>query len=452
MTFPTQVRRRDALSAAASAGAALLAACGGGAPSGAPRPDPGGPPLELKLWGPPAAAEPGATLSQQLAELRQERPRLQVELEPVTTTGTDVTKAIAVLAAGTGPDVFYLGRWLTAQFAAHKAIASVERLAARAGRALPLDDFYPRLITESRWRGELYGVPFVAETRGLYLNRTHLAEAGLSADRPPATWDQLNQAAARLLARGPDGQPARLGYVPGWGNPPTYLAWMLYLWQLGGDLLTPDNKKLTPDLTQKGAAALEAMAAQTQQMGGGAVVDAFSRAATLPQGTDQFSAGRLSLQYHGASVMRLYNQVAGLDYAVAPLPLPPGGKRVTFAPGPSLALSAGSKEPEAAWQVIEFLETPVQLVRYNVANSSIPPRRSAASSKDFQATNPRLSFFVDELAHGRWVPVVAGIQDMFLALDEVVTPAIYGRVAPREAVQNVLPRIQTILDQNAPYL
>jgi hypothetical protein len=41
---------------------------------------------------------------------------------------------------------------------------------------------------------------------------------------------------------------------------------------------------------------------------------------------------------------------------------------------------------------------------------------------------------------------------MFLALDEVVTPAIYGRVAPREAVQNVLPRIQTILDQNAPYL
>ena len=102
--------------------------------------------------------------------------------------------------------------------------------------------------------------------------------------------------------------------------------------------------------------------------------------------------------------------------------------------------------------MIEFLETPVQLVRYNVANSSIPPRRSAATSKDFQATNPRISFFVDELAHGRWVPVVAGIQDMFLALDEVVTPAIYGRVSPREAVQNVLPRIQTILDQNAPYL
>jgi multiple sugar transport system substrate-binding protein len=240
VTFLKRVRRRGALAATAGGGAALLAACEGGQ-SSAPRPDPGGPPLDLKLWGPAPATEPGATLAQQLADLRQERPRLQVELEPVTTTGTDVTKAIAVLAAGTGPDVFYLGRWLTAQFAAHKAIASIERFASRAGRALPLDDFYPRLITESRWRGELHGVPFIAETRGLYLNRTHLADAGLSADRPPATWDQLNQAAARLVTRGPDGQPARLGYVPGWGNPPTYLAWMLYLWQLGGDLLTADN-------------------------------------------------------------------------------------------------------------------------------------------------------------------------------------------------------------------
>jgi multiple sugar transport system substrate-binding protein len=406
----------------------------------------------LKLWGPAPTAEPGTTLAKQLAEVTQARPRLTVQLEPISTTGTDVTKAIAVIAAGTGPDVFYLGRWLTAQFAAYKVIASVERYASRAGRDLALADFYPRLIAESRWRGDLYGLPFVAEARALYFNRAHLRDAGLSVDRPPATWAELEQAATRLTAPGPDGQPARLGYVPGWGNPPTYLAWFVYLWQLGGDLLTADNRKLAPDLTQKGVAALEAMAGHTQRVGGGAVVDAFVRAGQLPQGTDQFSAGRVSLQYHGATIMRTYAQVAGLDYDVAPLPLPPNGKRVTFAPGPSLALSTGSKAVDAAWQVIEFLETPEQLMRFNVANSSIPPRRGAATSKDFLATNPRLKFFVDELAFGRWVPIVAGIQDMFFALDETVSPAILGKTAPRDAIVNLMPKIQAILDQNAAYL
>jgi multiple sugar transport system substrate-binding protein len=408
--------------------------------------------VDLKLWGPAPATEPGATLARQLAEVTQARPRLTVQLEPISTTGTDVTKAIAVIAAGTGPDVFYLGRWLTAQFAAYKVIASVERYASRAGRDLALADFYPRLIAESRWRGDLYGLPFVAEARALYLNRTHLREAGLSVDRPPATWAELEQAATRLTTQGPDGQPSRLGYVPGWGNPPTYLAWFVYLWQLGGDLLTADNRKIAPDLTQKGAAALEAMAGQAQRVGGGAAVDAFSRAAQLPQGTDQFSAGRVSLQYHSATIMRTYALVSGLDYDVAPLPLPPNGKRVTFAPGPSLALSAGSKAADAAWQVIEFLETAEQLTRFNVANSSIPPRRAAATHKDFLATNPRLKFFVDELAFGRWVPIVAGIQDMFFALDETVTPATLGKTAPRDAIVNLIPKIQAILDQNAAHL
>ncbi|MBI3972006.1 MAG: extracellular solute-binding protein [Chloroflexi bacterium] len=460
---PRYVRRR-VLASASGGGAALLAACtgreaGGQAPGTAPGASgagtagsASGPPLDLKLWGPPPAAEPGATLAKQLADLAQQNPRLRVELEPVSTTGTDVTKAIAVLASGTGPDVFYLGRWLTAQFAAHKVIAAIDKYASRSTRTVPLSDFYPRFITESRWRGELYGIPYVSGTRGLFYNKTHFQEAGLSVDKPPATWTDLQTAMSRLAKRGPDGQPSRIGYVPGSGNPGTYLTWFIYLWQLGGDLLAPDNKKVSPDLARLGTQALETMANQMQRAGGWPAVEALTSGTPLPQGTDMFSSGRVSTIMHQQAVLTNYDRVSALQYGVAPFPLPPNGKRVNYAAGPNLALFVGSKQPDAAWQVIEFLEEPSRLIQFNVAGALMPPRKSAAQSKEYLSLHPLFKFFADEQQHSRWVPIVAGIQDIFFALNETITPAIRGQSAPRDAIQNATIKVEQILKQNEAYL
>lgn len=445
-----QVLRRCAGTAAAACVAAALAACGPlrRAEPLAVRVD--GPPVDLLLWGPPPDNEPGTTLQNLLVDLRQQQPRLTVRLEPILAAGVDVTKAVAAIAAGTGPDIFYLGRWLTAQFAARKAIGSVEQSAKRATNRLPLSDYYPRLVAESRWRGELYGIPYVSDTRGLYFNRAHFREAGLPVDKPPPTWDEFDQAAARLARRGADGQPERLGYVPGWGNPPTYLAWFVYLWQLGGELLAPDNRKTAPDLPRFGAAALEKMVDQLRRAGGFSAAQAL--ATGLPQGTDQFSAGRVSMIYATNGARRIYDRVPGLDYAIATFPLAPNGKRVNYAAGPNLALSASAKQPDAAWRVVEYLETPAQLLRFNAAANTIPPRRSVATSKEYLDLSPHNKFFVDEMPYGRWVPIVPGITDIFTLLEEMYQPAIQGKVSPRDAVQEMIPKIQRILNENAAYL
>jgi multiple sugar transport system substrate-binding protein len=433
-----------------SAVAGALTACGRQAASSS-APSTVGPPVDLKLWGPPPTVEPGTTLSQQLSELAQKRSNLHVTLEPVATTGTDVTKAIAVLASGTGPDVFYLGRWLTAQFAAYKTISATDKYAARS-TTVPLTDFYPRFIAESKWRGDLYGIPYVSSTRGLFLNQAHFQEAGLSIDKPPATWDELDQAAARLLARGADGQLTRVGYVPGAGNPGNSLTWLIYLWQLGGDLLTTDNKQPSPDLQRLGSQALGMMATQMQRAGGWAMVDALSKSTPMSPGTNEFSAGRHSMFMAEQVAMGSFDKVSGLQYSVAALPLPSNGKRVNYASGPNLALFAGSKAPDSAWQVVEYLEDPVELIRFNVAGSTMPPRKSAATSTQYTSKNPRFPFFAAELQYSRWVPIVAGIQDILLALDETITPGIRGEIAPGDAVRNAVIKVDIILKQNAAYL
>jgi multiple sugar transport system substrate-binding protein len=429
----------------------LATACGTSPTTLAPA-EQTGPPLDLKVWGPAPATEPGVTMAKQLVQLGMDKPRLKVTLEPVQTAGTDVTKAIALLASGTGPDVFYLGRWLTAQFAAYKTIAAIDKYATKATKTVPLTDYYPRFVAESKWHGDLYGIPYVTTTRALFYNKTHFQEAGLAPDKPPATWEQVDQAASRLLQRGSDGQLTRVGYVAGAGNPGTYLGWMMYLWQLGGDVLAPDNKRISPDFVRLGGQALETMAGQNQRSGGWPSIDALTTGAALPQGADAFSAGRYSMIFHQQQQVIPYDTVSALKYGVAPFPLPPNGKHVNFAAGPNLALFAGSKQPDAAWQIMEFLSENGRLTAFNVAGGSMPPRRSAAQSKDYLSLHPTMKFFADEQEFGRWVPIVPGIQDMFLAFDETITPGIRGQKSPRDAIEQASAKVTTILKQNEQYL
>ena len=223
-----RMTRRALVAASAVAAALALPGCSVGGKGQAEAPVPAaGPPVELVFWAPTPPAEPGATLEKLLGESHALQPRLTVRVEPILAAGSDVTKAVAAIVAGTAPDLFYLGRWLTNEFASRKVISSLEGHLKRATKTVQVADYYSRLLTESRWRNELYGIPYVSDARALFFNRAHFRDAGLSVDRPPETWDQLDQAAARLAK--PDGQPARLGYVPGWGNPPTNLAWLLYL-------------------------------------------------------------------------------------------------------------------------------------------------------------------------------------------------------------------------------
>jgi ABC-type glycerol-3-phosphate transport system substrate-binding protein len=155
---------------------------------------------------------------------------------------------------------------------------------------------------------------------------------------------------------------------------------------------------------------------------------------------------------HNQPVLGTYDKVAGLQYGVAPIPLPPNGKHVNYASGPNLSLFAGTKAPDAAWQAVEYLEEPAQLIRFNVAGSSMPPRKSAATSKDYVGLHPLFQFFADEQQYSRWVPIVAGIQDILLALEETINPGIRGQIAPGDAVRNTIVKLELILKQNEQYL
>ena len=131
------------------------------------------------------------------SKFTESQDKYEVEVTIVPGSETDVAKLMTAVAAGTGPDVYLVDRFTTAQRAVAGALTDLTPFIERAGWK-PQDDFLEFAIEESTWAGKIYSLPFDTDTRGLYYRKADFREAGLDPDAPPATIEELDQVAAKL--------------------------------------------------------------------------------------------------------------------------------------------------------------------------------------------------------------------------------------------------------------
>ncbi|AZM58844.1 MULTISPECIES: ABC transporter substrate-binding protein [unclassified Streptomyces] len=102
--------------------------------------------------------------------------------------------------------------------------------------------------------GKVYGIPRTGYSMGLIYNRELFEKAGLDPDRPPATWDEVRDAAKRIAALG-DGV---LGYADYSAQNQGGWHFTAELYSRGGDVVSADGKKATID-TPEGRAVLRTL-------------------------------------------------------------------------------------------------------------------------------------------------------------------------------------------------
>src|SRR5690606_26146924 len=79
------------------------------------------------------------------------------------------------------------------------------------------DQFYPHLWESVMYEDKPYAVPFNTDTRLLFYNKDAFKEAGLDPEKPPATWDELEEYAEKLDIKDGD-RYERVGFYPLWGS------------------------------------------------------------------------------------------------------------------------------------------------------------------------------------------------------------------------------------------
>ena len=343
-----RLTRRTALQrfgGAALLGAAgpLLAACGSGPEGGDGGADYSGE-LNFMAW----SYRPDL-YKQQLAVFEKQQPGLQVNYEayPVASFAQNMATNFA---AGTKMDAIMTRDDLVYAWAKGGQLRALDDLPGAADYNADLLDYARESLTVD---GKLYGLPYLTVFNAFIYNQAMLADAGI--DKPPKTWDELDEQALTLKREGIVEFPHLL-----WMQNTPGVNWCFwnYVYAWGGDLFDEGNEPLFPD---KDPTALNVLEWMLDGIYGKKIIDPGVIALDFESGTQAFSAGR------AAFMVMPYSQLTGIldpkaskvsdAVAVALTPATTAEDYPAPSMGYSRMFSVGSSahSEAAAWKLVQFL-------------------------------------------------------------------------------------------------
>ncbi|MBD3941199.1 extracellular solute-binding protein [Microbacterium sp. NEAU-LLC] len=296
-------------------------------------------------------------------------------------------KFTTAVASGEGPDVLQIG-------------LSKLRTYADSGALLTLDDKtiadYPNLAASNfidgiagdatAIDGKIVSAPWVSDTRVLFYRSDILAEAGI--DTPPATWDELREAAKTLADRG-DGQYGY--YIPQWDSALP----VVMTWDQGGDIVADGAIDFdTPEF------------AQAVDLYTGLYADGSVPTNSDFDQTQGFVSGitpmLVSGPYLGAAIK---DAAPELDGKWDVTTVPAGTDSTSLLAGSNLGVWGATDNQSGALELLDYLSQPEVQVQWYELDGQLPTVK-AALADDALTTDPLVAVYSEQLANSRLLPLV----------------------------------------------
>ena len=286
------------------------------------------------------------------------------------------------------PDLFYLS---TDQMAAYAATDSLEPYAESLSNA---DDFYPILREAFTYDGQFMCAPKDFSTLALVINSDMWADAGLTDDDIPTTWEELTAVAEQLttdehvgLAYGPEVQ--RIG---------------VFMAEAGGAFIDDDGTTAVVDSPENA----EALQYVKDQMAAGT----FSYSSDLGAGWggEAFGNGLAAMVIEGNWITgAMTNDFPDVNYIVAELPAGPAGEG-TIQYTNCWGMAALSDNIPGATSLVEHLTSAESQLAAAEAFGVMPSVVVAA--EDWKAAFPDLAAFIDGAEYAINLPSQPGTGDV----------------------------------------
>ncbi|MBI3970745.1 MAG: extracellular solute-binding protein [Chloroflexi bacterium] len=437
--------RRRMLGGTMLAGAALLAACGEAAPSG-------------------GTSSPSAIrgtvdfyhewdgvrtklVDEIVADFQAQNPNITIK--PTLSRGSiSMDKIFASIAAGDPPDVTMILTHTGAVWAHKTALRWLDDLIKR-DRINTDQVFYKATIDLMRLNGRHFGLPALVAGVDpfLFYNRQVFSQFGLDPNRPPRTWQELEEVSLKLTQR--DGrQLSRVGFVPS-GRP--FFDW---LYKNDGRLFSPDGSKVAFNSAQ-GQETLTWMHDFTERvLGGMSAVDEFYQA-----NRSGGSAGSRAPWYSGKEVMwvtivsnffRVNEESPGFPLGAAQQPINgknPKAKVATVAERTWMyTVPQGAKNEAATWAWLKYISLG-DGARKTVFQQQRPsPVRKFNEERAFRDLSPHWDVVLKNLEASVSVPQTAAWDDIRKSLDKATNDVLGGKAGVKQALETAAQEAQVALD------
>ncbi len=365
-------------------------------------------------------------LHSQLARFMRQHPHIRVVTQ-VTPDSADQRHQLYVQwlnAKASAPDVLSIDVIWAPEFAA-------------AGWTLPLERFHPdthdffrAAIAADRYHHKLYAMPWFVDVGMLYYRTDMFPE-------PPATLDELRSDA--VFAQ-------RTGYPQGFVWQGARYEGLVTVFQevLGGygGRIVDDSGRIAVDSD----AGVRALGFLKDLIGHG------SPRAVLGYHEEQtrfaFQNGRAALMRNWPYAYALMGQGstrARGRYAVAPMPAAPGGSPTAALGGAALAINANTRHPAEAWQLMQFLTAPAQMLERARVAGQLPARRSLYDTPALARALPMPPEDVRAIIdHARPRPPTPLWSELSGALSVELSSALSGQKTPRAALADAAAHMRRI--------
>ena len=326
------------------------------------------------------------------------------------------------LVGGTPPDCVLVDN---PDFAAYIAMGAFEALDDRiADWEYGKDDFYPGPWASATWEGKQYGIPFETNTLVLFYNVDMFEKAGLDPDKPPTTWEELNQYAEKLTKDGVYGLS-----VCAVASEEGTFQWLPFLQQNGGNVFNLDSPE-----------AVEALQLWVDWVKNGYVSKEILN-------MDQWSGVRPQFQNENAAMMvngpwcivPIRDEVPNLNWRLAVLP--GRVKQASAMGGVNIGIVKGAKNADAAWQYIKWLYRPEAIAEFWQKFGTLPLMPKIAESAPYWKGDPVYEVLLEQMKyaaprgpHPKWPEISAAI---YTAMQEALTGVKTSEQALADAAKKV---------------
>ena len=387
-----------------------------------------GPDVEITFWHGWTGGAAPVIVPKLIEEFNAEHDNIKVKGVPQE-WGDIAAKMPLAIKAGKGPDVAVLHGDDLATYAAQNLLQNADAIVD--GLGYDAASFPPEVFDKGNYDGVQYAVPWSVTPLGLYVNKTVLAEAGIT--EIPTDQESYLAALEALKGVGVQGE-----WVDGYVFTGTFEFESL-IWQFGGQLYNDD----VTEATFNSDAGVQALTWMTDL-----VADGYSPANVAQDGNIKaLISGDTAFNWNG--VWQTTNSAFDdLDWAAAPVPQI-GSEQAVWSSSTHWVFPAnkGQNEDKTAAAAV--------FVKWMNDNSlgwaetgELPADNAVREDPSLLEQWPNLAPFMDELEYARYETVSPGIGEANAQITLALNEALSGKKTPQEALDDAADKANQILESN----
>lgn len=400
--------------------------------------------IELDMYFPVAVGGgPDALINALCDEFHAEHPEIKINPVYAGSYADTRTKVLAAIQSGNTPALALMFSIDLYQLYSMGVLYDYNSFCAGEEDQAWLDGFYPGFMENSRLPQAdgsylTYGIPWQRSTIIMYYNKDAFKEAGLDPQKAPATWEELEEYAAKLTQKDEAGNTTRYGVqIP--SDKAGYAYWMLQtltLTQGGQNLMSADGTEVYFD-NEKTIKGLEFWKHLSDA--GYQAPDTAKWSTTV----SDFLEGKTAIMYHTTGNLTNVKKNATFDFGTACLAAEDSYGSPTGGGNFYLFKGVPEEQTEAAFTFIQWMTgSPERVAQWSIDTGYVATRPEAYETQlmiDYVESFPSALTARNQLeyAYAEFSVYDQGtVQDILdTAIEEVMTGKKDAATAMNEAQQ-----------------